>query len=57
MTIIALLLAALPNRANDDERTAMWMALGLAAISRVVVMVSGFVQFAFVEYGLYFNCV
>lgn len=49
LPIIALLLAALPNRKDGDERTAMRMALSLAAIWLLFVIASGFVQIALIE--------
>lgn len=46
LPIIAILLSALPNREANDERTAMRMALGLAAVWLLFVVASGIVQAA-----------
>lgn len=46
--IIAILLAALPNREDGDERTAMRMGIGLAALWLLFVIASGFVQIALI---------
>ena len=46
LPIIAILLAALPDRAVDDERIAMRLGLGLALVWLLFVIGSGTVQFA-----------
>jgi lactate permease len=46
LPIIAILLAALPDRKPNDERTAMRMALGLAFVWLLLVISSGAVQVA-----------
>lgn len=46
LPIIAILLAALPNRVADDERAAMRMGFALASLWLLFVIVSGSVQTA-----------
>ncbi|MFT5509164.1 MAG: hypothetical protein ACI89J_002245, partial [Hyphomicrobiaceae bacterium] len=46
LPIIAILLAALPDRQPNDERTAMRMALGLALAWLLLVISSGALQIA-----------
>lgn len=46
LPIIAILLAALPDRQDNDERTAIRMAVGLALLWLVLIMASGAVQIA-----------
>ena len=46
LPIIAILLAALPDRRPDDERTAMRFALGLASAWLLLVISSGAIQIA-----------
>jgi lactate permease len=44
LPVIAILLAALPNRVKSDERTAMRMGLGFAALWTLIVIASGSLQ-------------
>jgi lactate permease len=44
LPVIALLLAALPNRQPNDERIAVTTGIGLAAVWLAMVMTSGWVQ-------------
>lgn len=46
LPIIAILLAALPSRQANDERTALWIGLILALLWMMVVATSGIVQLA-----------
>jgi lactate permease len=46
LPVIAILLAALPNREADDERTAMRVGLGLAFVWILFVIASGVAQLA-----------
>jgi lactate permease len=46
LPIIAILLAALPARQRDDERTALRIGLQLAATWMTMVIASGWIQIA-----------
>lgn len=49
LPIIAILLAALPNREAGDEQTAMRMGLGLATVWILFVVASGTIQIAMTQ--------
>ena len=49
LPVIAILLAALPAREADDERTAMRFALGLSGVWTLIVIASGYVQLVYLR--------